>query len=314
MDERFRTLERTRGVFLRREALKLGYDDNMIMRALRLKIWKRVRHGAYCFFDTWESATDLEQHLIRARAELCVQPGAVALSHTTSMIAHGIAVWDVDLSLIHLTRLDGGPSRRTPTAIHHRGRLREEDLTESDGVLLTRPARAVLESSTVLSLESSLVSTDAALHMRLVDLDELMRGHRALVDWPGAQRLQLVLRLADGRSESPGETRSRLLFWTQNLPRPELQFEVYDESGVLVGVTDFAWPGHGLLGEFDGKQKYGRLLRPGQDPGDAVFAEKRREDRLREITGWSMIRLVWADLYAPSRTGARIARMLRGAA
>jgi hypothetical protein len=63
MDERFRTLERAHGVFLRREALELGYDDRMILRALRLKIWTRVRHGAYCFFDTWQGATDLEQHL-----------------------------------------------------------------------------------------------------------------------------------------------------------------------------------------------------------------------------------------------------------
>jgi len=314
MDEWFRTLERTHGVFLRREALEVGYDDNMIARALRLKDWTRVRHGAYCFFDTWHSATDLEQHLIRARAELRIQPGAVALSHTTSLIAQGIDVWGADLSRVHLTRLDAGPSRRTPTAVHHRGRLGEEDLVLSNGLLMTRPGRAVLESSTVLSVESSLVSTDAALHMRLVDLEELQQEHRSFLDWPGIQRLQLVLRLADGRSESPGETRSRYLCWTQNLPRPELQFEVYDEWGNLVGVTDFAWPEHGLLGEFDGKQKYGRLLRPGQDPGDVVFAEKRREDRLREITKWQMIRLVWADLYDPRRTGGRIARMLRDAA
>jgi hypothetical protein len=286
----------------------------MIVRALRLKIWIRVRHGAYCFFDTWQGATDLEQHLIKARAELRIQPRVVALSHTTSLIAHGIAVWGADLDRVHLTRLDGGPARRSPTAIHHRGRVGEEDLIARHGLLLTRPGRAVLESSTVLPLESSLVSTDAALHMGLVDPEELQRGHRELVDWPGIQRLQLVLRLADGRAESPGETRSRFLCWTQNLPRPELQFEVYDEHGTLVGVTDFAWPEHGLLGEFDGKQKYGRLLRPGQDPGDAVFAEKRREDRLREITTWPMIRLVWADLYDPRRTGGRIARMLRGAA
>ena len=61
-----------------------------------------------------------------------------------------------------------------------------------------------------------------------------------------------------------------------------------------------------MLGEFDGKVKYGRYLRPDESPGDAVFREKQREDAIREATGWSMIRLVWADLHQPRATGARI--------
>ena len=42
--------------------------------------------------------------------------------------------------------------------------------------------------------------------------------------------------------------------------------------------------------------KYGRaLLRPDQDPGDAVFDEKVREDRLRDA-GWEVARWVWSEL------------------
>ena len=55
--------------------------------------------------------------------------------------------------------------------------------------------------------------------------------------------------------------------------------------GIVVGVADMAWPEHGVLGEFDGKVKYGRLLLPGESPGDAVFREKRREDEMRRLTG-----------------------------
>ncbi len=84
---------------------------------------------------------------------------------------------------------------------------------------------------------------------------------------------------------------------SQHLPEPELQFHVYDELGNLVGITDFAWPRYRLLGEFDGKIKYGRLLKPGQSPGEVVTDEKNREDRLREVTGWSMIRFTWSDLH-----------------
>jgi very-short-patch-repair endonuclease len=120
--------------------------------------------------------------------------------------------------------------------------------------------------------------------------------------------------LADGRAESVGESRARFLFYSQHLPAPELQYAVVDRFGHLVGRTDFAWPEHRLLGEFDGKVKYERFLRDGERPGDAVFREKLREERLCEVTGWQMVRLVWADLYDARGTAARISRKLRDAA
>ncbi|MGY1671234.1 hypothetical protein [Geodermatophilus sp. SYSU D00710] len=54
--------------------------------------------------------------------------------------------------------------------------------------------------------------------------------------------------------------------------------------------------------------KYGRLLRPGQDPGDAVFDEKRREDAIRD-EGWGVVRWTWADL-VPAVLGPRLRRAL----
>ena len=99
--------------------------------------------------------------------------------------------------------------------------------------------------------------------------------------------------------------------WTQHLPEPQLQFKVYDEDGSLVGITDFAWPEFGLLGEFDGKIKYGRLLKEGETASDAVVREKEREDRIREVTRWLMIRYVWRDLYQPEATAARTRRLMR---
>jgi hypothetical protein len=69
------------------------------------------------------------------------------------------------------------------------------------------------------------------------------------------------------------------------------------------------WRDERLLGEFDGRIKYGRLLRPGQDPGDAVFEEKLREDALRD-EGWGMVRWVWAELARPAALVQRWRRAL----
>ena len=128
------------------------------------------------------------------------------------------------------------------------------------------------------------------------------------------QKLHLPVLMADPRPESVGESRSRWLFHTQHLPAPDLQFHVYDDHGRLLGISDFAWREHKLLGEFDGKVKYLSYLREGETAGDAVFREKRREQLLCEQLGWSMVRLVWADLYSPAATAARIRRLMRMAA
>ena len=79
-------------------------------------------------------------------------------------------------------------------------------------------------------------------------------------------------------------------------------------------IIDFAWPKHGVYGEFDGRVKYGRLLKPGQDPGDVVFAEKRREDLVRLTTGGIMVRFTWVDLHPASAPALRLSQLLRASA
>jgi hypothetical protein len=101
----------------------------------------------------------------------------------------------------------------------------------------------------------------------------------------------------------------RFLFYRYGLPKPLLQYAVRDGSG-LIGNTDFGWPEHGVLGEFDGRVKYEKYLRPGETPADAVVREKLREDRMREATGYSFIRFTWADIYKPDETAERTRRAL----
>jgi hypothetical protein len=239
----------------------------------------------------------------------------VALSHQSSLLeTPGCSVWNVDLSRVHVTRLDGGAGRVEGDVVHHEGSCHADDLVERDGRLATTVGRAVIESASIMSVESGLVAADSALHSGAVDEAELTHRLSLMKEWPNTRKVELVVRMADGRAESVGESRSRYLFWSQGLPRPDLQFRVYDHNGNLIGITDFAWPEYRLLGEFDGKVKYGRLLKPGQEPGDVVFGEKQREDELREVTGFAMIRPIWADLYRPVETAARARRLMRRAA
>jgi hypothetical protein len=133
-----------------------------------------------------------------------------------------------------------------------------------------------------------------------------------MAHWPRVRHLHVPVRMATHQAESVGESRGLWLFWTEHLPAPALQHEVYDGAR-LVGRTDWAWPRLRGLGEFDGKVKYGRLLKAGQDPGEVVFQEKRREDDLREVAASWMIRLVWADLDRTAHTAQRIRRLMSAA-
>jgi hypothetical protein len=105
-----------------------------------------------------------------------------------------------------------------------------------------------------------------------------------------------------------GSSSARIVIAVLGLPEPDLQVEVHDPAGFLVGRCDFGWRRFRTLGEFDGKIKYGQLLRDGQEPGDVGFDEKRRDDDLRSL-GHEVVRCVDADLRAPGRLCGRILRV-----
>jgi hypothetical protein len=132
----------------------------------------------------------------------------------------------------------------------------------------------------------------------------LIRSELARLDFRrGLARVARAIEFADGRSESPGESLSRVRLHELGFPPPELQVEFTHHTGATDRV-DFFWPEHGHIGECDGLAKYrDPLLRAGRSPEQVVIDEKRREDRLRSqeprFSRWE-----WADAYHPHRLRA----------
>lgn len=297
-------------VFLRREALDHGYSDLDLKHAVADDVLAKVRHGVYTLAEVWAAAGATEKHRLRAHAVLRSHNAHLALSHTSAAVEHGLRLHRPDLDRVHVTCLDRHIARTTRDIVYHQGRCGEDDLTTRNGVLLVRPVRAGLETASLGDTPQGLVVLDSVVDLGLGSLDDIRTSYQAVGRHPDSRRLQVVVRLVRKGSNSVGETLSRHLMFRWGLPEPELQFEVYDAHGNLVGRTDFAWPGHGLLGEFDGLAKYGRLRRPGETVEQAVVREKQREDLLRELTGWLMIRLIWSELFTPGPTTARIREQL----
>jgi len=311
MDPALERICHDHGVFLRREAEELGYDDKTFARLVRLDVFHRVRHGAYTFGTIWDRLTANERYGLLCRAAYRQARTEVVLSHLSSANEWGCPLWDAATGEVHLTRLDGRTGRREAGVCQHRGVLRDGDVVMRNGVPVMNPTRTALELTTVTDVEHALVEVDHLLHCELTTPERLESRYQLMERWPDTLRTNLVLRLMDGRSESVGETRIRYLCWYMGLPAPIPNYPIRDRHGRVIHRVDLAWPELGLFLEFDGKAKYQRHLRPGESVTDAVLREKQREQLICELTGWRCIRVVWADLYRPRETAARIRAMFR---
>ncbi len=302
------------GLFLRREALAHGYRDRDLVQARNAQVITRVRHGAYVPHEAWASADQFDQHRLMAQAVLLTHGNKVALSHTSGAVEHGLRLWKPDLTKVHVTRLDRTSARRLPDVVYHGGSWRCDDVFAKEEGLILGPETCAVGAASLTTVAGGVAILDSVLDLDLGTEESLWLAYSERARSPHSRKLQITMRLTRPGAQSLGESLGRHLMWSQHLPEPRLQFKVYDEFGHLIGITDYAWPELRLLGEFDGKIKYGRLLREGEDPGDAVFREKQREDQLREITGWLMIRYTWRNLFDPRGTAERTRRMMRLAA
>lgn len=295
------------GVFLRREALAAGYDDSHLYGALASGAIARVRHGAFVDGRIWRRANEVARHVLGCHAVALSHSPPVAISHTSGALLHGVQAWGVDLGKVHVSRPASAVGRVHRDVAYHRDPVAV--LRSIDGTPTLDAAPSVLGAACVNGVEAGVVLVDSAYHLGICTPADLLAEFEGRRGWPGTARLQITLRLAQPGAESVAESRMRYLFWQRGLPKPELQYVVRDGSEVI-GISDFAWPAYGLLGEFDGRIKYEELLRPGERPSDVVVREKKREDRMREATGWAMIRFTWADLNDPDRTEERVRRAL----
>ncbi|MGH3348680.1 MAG: type IV toxin-antitoxin system AbiEi family antitoxin domain-containing protein [Nocardioides sp.] len=296
------------GVITRAQALREGLDDRAIRRALKRGDWVALRHGAYVDAARWQELDERNRHRATAVAVSSRAGAEHVWSHVTALAHLQQPLWEVPLDCVHVTRFDGRAGRRSAGVVQHRGRLIVDDLTRRDGQLLTSPTRTALDVAGLTDVEHGVVIVGSMLNSGETSPAALRQCLESMTAWPNTLTLHRVLQLADPRPESVAEHRLVYWFWRLRLPPPIPQFEVIADGRRY--RVDFAWPEHGFWLEFDGKDKYGRYLRPGETHADAVLREKLREDAIREATGWRCIRVTWADLADPARLERRIRRLL----
>ncbi len=305
MDEIFAAIAASQGgVVMRSQALAAGYTEAEIDRRRRQKLWVPIRRGAYVERAVYAAMTREQLHVALVHAAVRSLEKPAVVSHVSAAVLRGLPSWGLDLSLVHVTRGDLHSPRIEGGVHHHAGELRNDDVEQIDGIWVTSPARTAIDTARVTEFEAAVVVTDALLHRGLVDRGTILDRLESMRDWPGTCNAGRVAEFADGRSESVGESRTRVAFELVGLPRPDLQRLITTPDGTIVGRSDFLFDGLWTIGEFDGRVKYGRLLKPGEAPGDVVWREKQREDRIRDL-GYEVGRIIWSDLSDRPAVAAR---------
>lgn len=287
------------GVVLASEAEAVGVNGRALGAAVRAGLLVRLRSGAYQRRHEIAGATPEARHLqvVRAAARQLREP---VFSHESAAVVWGLPVV-AHVGGLHVLGPHAGDG--APHASGRRGDLtrhawRGARVVETGGLRVTSALDTVAALASGRDLLRALPAAEAAVTRGLVTPEEIADVAAARSATRGVRTLRSVAALVDGRSESPGESVSRARIHLDGFDQPELQTSVVDRRGVI-GRVDFWWPGARVVGEFDGRVKY---RTDGVDDRraveDRVWAEKRREDRIR-ATGARVARWTWQDAWRP---------------
>jgi len=144
---------------------------------------------------------------------------------------------------------------------------------------------------------------DAALASGLATEAELRSWLDRIVGHRYCTRARHAVKLADGLSESVGESRLRVRLHQLGYQDLQPQVEVVAGSRVI-GRVDLFDKANRIVIEFDGDGKY-----DGPQGRARLRQEKRREDELRSWTLW-IVRYGWGDLDQDAVLRGRLERAI----
>lgn len=261
-------------------------------RMLSSPVWRQLLRGVWIYRalpvdrTTWCDAARL------------IMPDSALLCGLSAVSDLGIDVRARDDMTVHVGCATQPRRSRAGIDVHlikpHPG-----EICRRGSWLVTVPARTALDCARWLTLVESTVVVDALIHGRWTSKRQLLAMADAHRGEKGSAALRRGVSLADGRAESPMETRQRLVLTLGGLPFPESQYEVYDAAGRFVARLDLAYVSERVAIEFDGAMHWAQRR-----------SDDRRRDRLRSLD-WIVLVFSADDIYrAPERVVQLVAAAL----
>ncbi|HKT58319.1 MAG TPA: hypothetical protein VJR25_16275 [Microbacterium sp.] len=286
-----------------------GMTQASIGAAVRSGGLHKVGRGCFVEGDAWDAANHEARHLMTVVAT-DLRAHGVVFSHVSACILHGLPLVRHLPGRVHTSgrALNGQVRRSEPEVARHQVAVLEPDITDVDGIRCTTLARSVADTIRCVPEETALTIADAA--MRRIAWDETTRTYDVAagdrfrsevraqlpVGGRGVKQARMILDLADGRADGPGESISRLYLVQLGYPVPTLQARVRGQKGAYL-FLDMLLEDLGVIAEFDGMVKYSDPeMLGGRSTAEAVLDEKAREDWIRGVTGMRVVRWGWEDI------------------
>jgi hypothetical protein len=290
-----RIAQRQDGVVTRGQAIAAGVPGHQVDSLCSGGRWRVLAPDVYLVVD----GPVARRAVIRATVA-ALGPGAVVALGTAAEL-HGMAGLPASDD-IHVVLPPAGSAHPGPPSapiraaaggpVFARGvRLHHVELTPGDvhrvaGIPVTSPVRTATDLLLRTPRYQAVAMLDAGLRQGrfttalLAGMPSMSRGT------PAAAAARRYLAEADGRAQSPLETRVRLRAADGGVAPTDLQYVARDTDGAVLAVADLAWPAAGLLAEADGVGPHGSP--------QAVLEDRRRQNRLAHA-GWRVLRFAWAD-------------------
>jgi hypothetical protein len=272
--------ERQFGAFTREQALRVGFTPTAIKKRLARRAWVLIDHNVYRVPGTPQT---WHQRVIAA----CLGGPAVASHRSAGRL------WDfpgMSDGLVEVTALRHRRRKPTDVVWHESYHLTERDVTEVEGIPVTRPIRTFVDLGAVLSPDELELVLNEGIRRHLLSVPAVWRRLEEFGPMRrGAAVVQVVLErhVPNRRApESVLETRFLQLIRSAGLPEPVAQFEVSFGDGARARL-DFAYPDRMIAIELDGATHH-----------TGMFAEKRdrRRDNQLGKMGWRVLRFDWDDV------------------
>lgn len=290
------------GVFTRRDALSAGLLDSRLRTLVRAGRLLRIGRDCYVLPATWHQATPEDRYRLRVYSTLrryTHRGREVVASHHAALCLADLPVWGCDLSVVDTAGSSFTRSRLYEGVRTHPLATTIDLQRDGQGFLRVPAASALVQVLRASGMAAATISADAALRTGAVTRDTLAEAVRASKFSLGPVWLDGL----DPAAESVGETRCRLIMRAFGYP---VRSQVEIRCGAARYRVDFLIDN--VVVEFDGMVKYS-----GANGREALIAEKRREDDLRDH-GYRVLRVVWADLDHPVHIAEKIDRHRRRAA
>ena len=174
--------------------------------------------------------------------------------------------------------------------------VEQDDICSVGEMRLTDPLRTAVDLARRIAEDEAVVVIDALARAARLKTTDLELAAECFDGWKGIVAARKTIALVDPGSESPQETRLRLLIVRAGFPPPETQYPIFNEYRVLIGEADMAWPDIKVAVEYEGRHH--------TDP-DQLRKDIARMDEMMEM-GWIVIRVTARD--TPAATLRKILR------